>query len=152
MMENIVWFDDDCGLHHEALLEDEENFEIIDLSSSLVLPSYTSPVDPYFPLSPLSPYYTLCKLELKMRFPSKANHSMTCLVDMTCQILSHLVKLKGIQNQDSYILELYNTYYRQKSLIDELFSNSQAYEYDYKSSASLEATKLSKLLFVFFTF
>lgn len=77
---------------------------------------------------------------------------MTCLVDMTCQILSHLVKLKGIQNQDSYILELYNTYNGQKSLIDEIFSNSQAYEYDYKSSASSEATKLSKLLFVFFTF
>ena len=123
------------------LLVDEEAHETINLSSSIELP-YTFPTNSS--LSPPSPYYTLYKLELKMKFLYQAHHSKPNRVDHTCQMLSYHVKLENTHNQDPY-MAMYVIYYGQNSFFDKHFSNSQAE--DYKSS-----TSFILFLLVFFYF
>ena len=120
-------------------LEDEEVYETIDLSSSLVLP-YIPPIDPYLPLILPSPYYTLHKLEPKEKFHSQAHHSKPCHVGPMSQVFPYPVKLEDILNHNPYVV-LYDTFYGRKPLFDDLFSKSLAN--DYNLSAYWEATQVS---------
>ena len=122
----------------KIMLEGEEEYENIDLNSSMIL-TYTTPTDPYFPMISLSPYYELYPLK-GMEFPSYDRYSKPCVVGVSSRIVSYLAKLEGLYNEDPYVV-LYDTYYGRQPLFDECFSNSQAD--DYKSSTFLQPSLLN---------
>ncbi|PON62303.1 hypothetical protein TorRG33x02_279560 [Trema orientale] len=101
----------------QDMLVVEELQETNDLAASLV---YTSipPTESYLPLEPPSQYYTLYKLELKVKFPFEAGHLKSSHFRIMSNHCLSLVKLEDHCNKDPFVM-VYATLYRRQLLFDE---------------------------------